>query len=116
MFAYLNINSIMNKFENICSLLADKVDILTIVETKPDGFFPTNQFLIKGFQQPLRLNINRNSGGLLIYIKSGLPVKILSNYTLSSNIQAILFELDLKKKSGSLLVFINRLLKTVIIS
>ena len=69
----------------LCSLLADQVDILTIAETKLDGSFPTNQFLIKGFEQPLRLDINRNSGGLLIHIKSSLPVKILSNYTLPSD-------------------------------
>ena len=96
MFAYLNINSVRNKFENLCSLSADKVGILTIAETKLDGSFPTNQFLIKGFHQPFRLDINRN-GGLLIYIKSSLPVKILSNYTLPSDIQVISFELNLKK-------------------
>ena len=49
MFAYLNINSIRNNFENLCSLLADKVDILTIVETKFDGFFPTNHYLTKPY-------------------------------------------------------------------
>ena len=49
MFAYLNINSIRNNFENLCSLLADKVDILTIAETKFDGFFPTNHYLTKPY-------------------------------------------------------------------
>ena len=96
LFAYLSINSIKSKFENLCSLSADKVDILTIAETKPDGSFPISQFLIKGFHQPFRLDINRNSGGLLIYIKSSLPVKILSNCILPSDIKAIPFELNLK--------------------
>ena len=50
LFAYLNISSVRNMFGNLCSLLVDKVDILTIAETKLDGSFPTNQFLIKGFQ------------------------------------------------------------------
>ena len=100
MFAYLNIDSIKNKSENLYSLLADKVGILTIAETKLDGFFPTNQFLMKGFRQPLRLDINRNSGALLIYIKSSLTVKILSNYLLPSDIQAIPFELNLKKRTS----------------
>ena len=86
LFAYLNINSIKDKFENLCSLLADKVDILTIAETKPDGSFPTNQFLIKGFYQSFQLDISRNSGGLLICIKSSLLGKNLSNYTLPSDI------------------------------
>ena len=100
MLAYLNINSIRNKSENLYSLLADTVDVLTIAKTKLDGSFPTNQFLIKGFQQPLRLDIKRNSGGLLMYIKSSLPVKILSNYLLPSDIQAIPFELNLKKRTS----------------
>ena len=116
LFVYLNINSIRNKFQNLCSLLADKVDTVTIAETKLDGSFPTNQFIIKSFQRPIRLDVNRNSGGLLIYTQSSLPVKILPTYTLPCDIQAIPFELNLKKKSGSPLVFINRLLKTVNIS
>ena len=91
LFAYLNIDSIRNKFGNLCSLSADKVDILTIAESKLDGSFPTYQFLIKGFHQPFRLDISRNSDGLLIYIKSSLPAKFLSNYTFPSNIQAIPF-------------------------
>ena len=98
LFAYLNINSVRNKFENVCCLLADKVDVVTITETKRDSSFPTNQFLIKGFQEPLWLDINRNSGGLLIYIKSSLPAKTLYNYTLPSDIQAIPFKLNLKKR------------------
>ena len=64
LFAYLNMNYIRSKFENLCNLLADKVDILTIAETKHDGSFPTNHFMIKGFQRPLWLHANRNSGGL----------------------------------------------------
>ena len=106
MFAYLNANSMRNKLENLCSLLADKVYILPIANTKLDGSFPTNQFLIKGFHQPFRLDISRNSTGLLIYTKSSLPAIFLCNYTLPSNIQAIPFELNLKKRKW-LLVFIS---------
>ena len=98
LFAYLNINSIRNKFQNLCSLLANKVDVLTIAETKLDGSLPSNQFMIKGFQRPLRLDVNRNNGVLLIYTKSSLPVKILSIYTFASDIQTIPFELNPKKK------------------
>ena len=42
LFAYLNFNSIRNKFENLCSLLVDKVDIRTNAGTKVDGSFLTN--------------------------------------------------------------------------
>ena len=50
LFAYLNVNSMRNKFENLWRLLADTVDVLTIAKTKLDGSFPTNQLLIKGFR------------------------------------------------------------------
>ena len=103
MFAYLNINSIRNKFENLCSLLADKFNIVTIAVTKLDGSIPINQFLTKGFHEPFRLDINRNSAELLIYIKSSLPVKTLFNFTLPSDIQTISFELNLKKRKWPLL-------------
>ena len=97
LFDYLIINSIRTKFENLCSLLADKFDILNINEIKPDGSFQTNQFFVKGFHQPFWLDINRNSGELLMYIKSSLPAKIISNDTVPSDIEAIPFELNRKK-------------------
>ena len=62
------------------------------------GLFPTNHFLIKSFHQPFLLDINIHSGGLLIYIKYSLPAEILSKYKLPSDIQAIHFELNLKKR------------------
>ena len=48
MFAYVNINSIRNSFENLCSLLADKVDIL-LPKLNLMFFFPTNQYLTKPY-------------------------------------------------------------------
>ena len=53
-----------NKFENLYSLLADKVVKLTIAKTNLDGTFPTNQFLISGFHRPFQLDISRNIGVL----------------------------------------------------
>ena len=52
-FSYLNINSIRNKFENLCELVAGNVDILCIAETKLDHLFPNSPFLIPGFHKPL---------------------------------------------------------------
>ena len=84
------------------TLLADRVDILAIAETKLDDSFPTNQVLTEGFQQSFGLDINQITS---------LPAKILSNYTLSSNFQGIPFELNEKKIAWLFLnVFINCLL------
>ena len=52
--AYLNINSIRNKFELLTPIVLDSVDILVIAETKLDSNFATNQFVMDGFNQPYR--------------------------------------------------------------
>ena len=74
-FSYLNINSIRDKFENHCELVAGNVDILCIAETKLDPLFPNSQFLILGFYKPLRMDVSSCRGGLLVYINSSLPSK-----------------------------------------
>ena len=96
-FSYLNINSIRNKFENLCELVAGNVDILCIAETKLDPSFPNSQFLIPGFHKPLRMDVSSRRGGLLVYIKSSLPSKMLTKFKLPNNIQIIPFELNLRK-------------------
>ena len=67
-FSYLNINS-MNKFENLCELVAGNIDILLIAETELDLSFPNSQFLIPNCHKPLRMDVSSRRGGLLNYIK-----------------------------------------------
>ena len=96
-FSYLNINSIRNKFENLCELVAGNVDILCIAETKLGPSFPNSHLLIPGFYKPLRMDVSSRKGGLLVYIKSSLPSKMLTKFKLPNNIQIIPFELNLRK-------------------
>ena len=93
-----NINSVRSEFDNLCDLISKNVDILSVAETKLDASFPNSQFLIPGFHEPMRLDITSKRGGMLVYIKSSLPSKILSNFKLPENIQAIPFELNLRKE------------------
>ena len=95
-FAYLNINSIRNKFDNLKSIINENVDILCIAETKIDESFPTAQFIIPGYHKPYRLDISDRQGGLLVYIKSHLPSRLLSIHSSPKDIQAIQFELNLR--------------------
>ena len=97
-FSYININSIRNKFENLCDIVGNNVDVLSIAETKLDSSFPNAQFLLPGFHEPLRLDINHRIGGLLVYIKASLPSKILTKFKLPINIQIIPFEIILRKE------------------
>ena len=63
-FSYININSIQNKFDNLCDLISKNVDILSVAETKLDASFPNLQFLIPGFHEPMRLDIISKRGGI----------------------------------------------------
>ena len=55
-FAYLNINSLRNKFDLLTDLVLGNVDVLVISETKFDDSFPAGQFKIPGFASPFRLD------------------------------------------------------------
>ena len=104
-FSYLNINSIRNKFENLCELVAGNVGIACIVETKLDPSFPNSQFLIPGFRKPLRMDVSSRRGELLVYTKSFLPSKTLTKFKPSNNIQIIPFELNLRKDKWLIVSF-----------
>jgi len=104
---YLNINSIRNKFDNLQTILNDKMDVLAIAESKIDNSFPTSQFCIKGFKSPFRLDVNDRSGGMLVYVKVGIPTNQLINLGLPQDIQLIVIELRLKKTKW-LCIFIYR--------
>ena len=74
------------------------MDIFTIAETKLDGSFPTAQFEIKGYYSPFRFDIANKNGGLLVYIKSSIPSRKLSCGDICNSIQAIPFEINLRKE------------------
>ena len=78
--------------------LLETMGVLTIAETKLDSSFPNAQFLLPDFQEPVRLDINHQSDGLLVNIKNSLPSKILSTFKLPIIIQIIPFEINLGKE------------------
>ena len=93
----ININSLPNKFDQLKFIITDSVDILIVLETKLDESFPTSQFLIDGFCKPYRLDRDRNGGGILIYVREGIPSKELSKFKLPSDIEGLYIEINLKK-------------------
>ena len=97
-FSYLNINSVRNKFQNMSSLISENVDILIVTETKLDSSFRTTQFVIPVFHHLFRLDINRQSGGLLVYVKGSIPARILTNFSTPAGTQIIVFEINLRKE------------------
>ena len=75
--------------------MSSHVRILSIAETTLDYSFPNSQSLIPNFHQLFCLDISRNSGGLLVFVTFPVPARMLSNYRLPSDIQAIPFEINL---------------------
>ena len=71
--AYINVNSIRNKLSDLLPIIDSNVEIVTITETKLDSSFPSAQFIVDGYSAPYRKGRNANGGGLLVYIKEGIP-------------------------------------------
>ena len=73
-FSYLNIDSIRNKFSNLQQGIKGSVDIPIIAETKIDSSFPTAQFHLSNYHTPDLPDNNYKGGGILVYIKSNIPI------------------------------------------
>ena len=92
---HLNINSIRNKFDFLVDKIKGIVNMMMISETKLDNTFPNGQFLIDGFNEPIRLNRIRNGGGILLSIRKDVSTKGLSFET--SPIEGFFIEINLYK-------------------
>ena len=105
---YLNINSLRNKIDDLKSIIHDiKPEVITISETKIDHAFPHAQFLIDGYQNPgdFRKDRNKHGGGLITYIRKGIPHKILPDLE-PKNIEVTCIELTFgKRKWGYVAIY-----------
>ena len=82
--------------------MAKNVDILVVSETKIDGTFPPGQFLIEGFKHPLRYDRNQNGGGILVYVREGVPSEELK-FEFSATMECLITEINLHKKKWAML-------------
>ena len=82
--AQLNINFLYPKFHPLIDIVKNNVDVLMVSETKLDDTFTTAQFLIEGFQEPIRLDRNKNGGGIMVYIRDGLDAKEIKSHRLKT--------------------------------
>ena len=63
LIGHLNINAIANKFDALKVIIANRLDVLVLVEIKLDDSFPEQQFKIDGYKKPYRYDRNSNGGG-----------------------------------------------------
>lgn len=82
--AQLNINFLYPKFHPLMDMVKESVDVLMVSETKLDDTFTTAQFHIEGFQEPIRLDRNKNGGGIMIFIRDGLDSKEIKSHKLKN--------------------------------
>ena len=75
---HLNINSIGQKIGSLIEVTAGSIEILMISETKLDESFPKGHFLMKGFSETYRLDLNSKGGGIMLFIREDIPSKPLS--------------------------------------
>ena len=107
--SYININSIRNKFDNLCDLISKNVDILSVAETKLNPSFPNSQFLIPGFHEPISLDINSKRVGILVYtsLHRHQELCLILSYPKISKFYHLIYISG--KRSGCLSVFISHL-------
>ena len=103
---HLNINSIRYKFDFLKEIIGDNIDILLISETKIDDSFPVGQFIISRFHTPFRKDRNDKGGGLIFFIRDHIPCRRIY-LDFSPNIEAIVIEINLKKRKWLLFGIYN---------
>ena len=108
-FSYFNINSIRNKFDSVKEALVNYLDNFIAAEIKINESFPTFQFANDGFHKPISLDVTNKSGGLLIYVRSYLPLRQLTKHILFSDIQALAFKVNMRRNKWFFLSIIYKL-------
>ena len=95
---HLNINSVVRKFESLKTTIQGNIDVLVITESKLDQSFSTNMFDIEGYTSPFRRDKSINSGGVLIYVKEGIPCRELKTKPGTEILEGIFLEINLRSK------------------
>ena len=106
----LNINHLRNKFGSLSELVSGNLDIFLVSETKIDSSFPTSQFMMEGFQEPHRLDRSGHGGGLLLYVREGIPSKLVRT---ENTYEAMFVRVSIKKQKWLICCSYNPHLKSI---
>ena len=101
LISYLNVKHLRNKVIELRPVVQDlEPIILAIAETKLNDSFPSAQFRIDGYCCPQEYRKDRtynSGGGLLIYVKKGIPTKRLRKLE-PLGIESIFIEIHIKQQ------------------
>ena len=78
-----------------------------LLSVRQNSSFPTEQFNLPKFRTPYRKGISGKSEGLLVYVNSNIPYKVLKIPDGSSDIQVIPVEINLKKQKWLVVAIYN---------
>ena len=106
LIGHININSLRNKFE-LLSEIRDKIDLLMISETKLNSSFPNAQFYMKSYSKPYRLDRNRKGGGIILYVREDIRLKLINSSCTNHNKEYFLVELNLRKQKWPIICNYN---------
>ena len=95
--AQLNINFLAPKFEPLESLIKDNIDLFMISETKIDDTYQTEQFKLKGYSKPIRLDRNRNGGGIMIFSRDDLSCQELEAPGKPDDVECVFLEMRIRQ-------------------
>ena len=71
----MNINSVTNKFDALCSIFKHKIERLLVYETKIDEIFALAQFCVERYSTLFKLGRTYKGGGLLLHARDDIPSK-----------------------------------------
>ena len=94
--SHINAQSMLNKLDLIAVELGC-YDIITVSETWLDKSIPNSLITIPGYQEPIRLDRNRQGGGVAMYFKLNIPFTERSDLTIP-NVEALWAEISLCNK------------------
>lgn len=82
LFCYININSVRYKLNELKPVIYKLNPVVfMIAETKIDDSFHLGQFFIDGYHPPFRRDKTAYGGGLLAYVRSDIPCRLLDQPT-----------------------------------
>ena len=67
-----------------------------ISATKIEASFPIGQFLLSGYSTPFRLDRDGHGGGIILYVREDMPLKLL--LVEENPIEGFFVEINLRNK------------------
>ena len=105
-FAHVNVNSLGEKCDYFRDLLLKNLfDILCITETKLSEYYVTNDLHVEGYKLH-RKDKDRNSGGIVVWVRSDIPHFRDTDLEFSvenAHIESLVINLSIKKEQWYLL-------------